>query len=106
MKIITNNVSYDNFPEVCKANDAFGIYCCWPDADREELIKAAPCLGWIPLKDHWCAIFLFNTLDEMMDVYRTVIGDDGPTIQNPYKGPVKVYALTCSPGGSLLTENT
>ena len=34
------------------------------------------------------------------------VGDDGPTKDNSYTGMARVYAVTISNKGELLTENT
>jgi hypothetical protein len=48
----------------------------------------------------------FKTEKEMKRYYDMTVGDDGPTKLNPYKGKVRIYALTCSRRGQTLTENT
>lgn len=51
-------------------------------------------------------ILLFETEDEVNRYYDMTVGDDGPTQSNPYNGPVRIYALTCSDRGILMRENT
>ena len=48
----------------------------------------------------------FDTEKEMEKHYDLTVGDDGPTKYNSYDGECRVYALTCSNTGELLTENT
>jgi hypothetical protein len=50
--------------------------------------------------------FLFETEEAMLAAYDATVGDDGPTAANAYDGSASIYALTCSPAGELLTENT
>ena len=50
--------------------------------------------------------FSFDTENEMMDAYLDMVGDDGPTTRNPYNGDYRVYAMTVSNYGEILTENT
>jgi hypothetical protein len=50
--------------------------------------------------------FLFETEEEMERAFLQCVGDDGPTELNKYNGPVRVYAVTCSPIGGILNENT
>lgn len=74
-----------------------------------ELIKAAPYLNYD--EDHQlliegCGTLVFDSEEEMNETFELTVGDDGPTKTNPYNGPARVYALTCSPDGQLLTENT
>ena len=84
------------------------MYASWdPDADWSQVILAAPWLLEIEGYQAGPEMFVFfETEDEMVQKFNMTIGDDGPNDVNPYKGPVKVYALTCSPEGNLLTENT
>lgn len=49
---------------------------------------------------------LFDTAEERDAAYQNTVGDDGPTKTNPYNGPCRIYALTISPDGELLNENT
>lgn len=98
---------------VAQSQNKWAIYISWvwPDAyeDHEELIKAAPYLN---LEDDsqiifdGCAILLFETEEEMQDIFYRTVGDDGPTKLNNYNGKIRVYALTCNPRGLLLNENT
>ena len=107
MKFYTHT---DIFTELCRLNGKWGLYISFlDDDDLDEVIKAAPYLdyfehGQILLEGS--AIILCDTEEEMMNLYHQTVGDDGPTELNPYEGPVTVYALTCNPEGTLLTENT
>jgi len=98
---------------LCKATQKWGLYIniflpedCF---DFREVVKAAAFLdletdgqvladeeGWI----------LFDDEESMLDAFDSCVGDDGPTHLNSYNGPIRVYALTCSPEGQLLNENT
>ena len=51
-------------------------------------------------------LVLFDTAAERDAAYRNTVGDDGPTATNSYSGPCRIYALTISPAGELLNENT
>lgn len=51
-------------------------------------------------------VLLFDTEAEMLAAYLTFVGDDGPTLYNPYKGKYRSYALTISSTGQALSENT
>ena len=50
--------------------------------------------------------FLFDTKEEMGDYFWQTVGNDGPTKSNHYEGNISIYALTCSPEGQTLNENT
>jgi hypothetical protein len=52
------------------------------------------------------AFLLFDTKTEMLCYFNQTVGDDGPTKVNPYNGDFTVFAVTCSPEGKLLSENT
>lgn len=100
--------------EVCRASKKWGMFVnlncpvnimnCWG-----EIEKAAPYLD--ASKHHQLigdgyGYLLFDTEEEMIKTYELTVGDDGPTKSNPYDGPARVYALTCSPEGQFLNENT
>jgi hypothetical protein len=51
---------------------------------------------------HMCdgeAFLFFDTEAEMRSYYERTVGEDGPTATNPYKGPFRVWAMTCGPDG-------
>jgi len=79
--------------------------------DPKEILKAAPYLDCDD-NDHMqalsdgMAILVFDSEEEMEDHYQQTVGDDGPTEKNPYNGPGRVYALTCTASGELQNENT
>ena len=85
------------------------MYINFTDSDWDELILAAPYLN---IHDHAAyllnesLLLVFDTVQEMEEAYWSTVGDDGPTDTNPYNGPVRVYALTISPEGIFLNENT
>jgi hypothetical protein len=108
---------YEAEGALCRETQMWGLYISWGcpscyEAGGEtlqEIIKAAPFLNF---KEHsqqlldGYGFFLFNTEEEQLDHYWQVVGDDGPTKSNPYKGPARVYALTFNPKGQLMNENT
>ena len=49
---------------------------------------------------------LLDTEEEMMNVYHHIVGDGGPTKFNDYDGECRVFAMTISNEGQILTENT
>jgi hypothetical protein len=78
-----------------------------PIVDYQEVLKATPYLTFEDsqvLLDG-CAVIVFDTIEEMELIYNRTVGDDGPTQLNPYKGPARVYALTCV-NGEFQEENT
>lgn len=100
------------FAAHCKATGKWGLLLGFgyvPTDNVTDITLAAPMLDFS--RDGQAIIdghaFLFYDTEEAMCVdFDRVVGDDGPTASNPYDGPVKVYALTCSPDGQLLDENT
>lgn len=103
------------FERLCAATKKWGLCIGFgynnmhaPEA-FEEICKAAPYLSIesdLQILMEGNAIFLCDTEEEMLDLFYQTVGDDGPTSKNSYSGEYKVYALTCSPTGQLLTENT
>jgi hypothetical protein len=98
------------FTELCRLNSMWGLSVSFQDDDDlDEVIKAAPYLNY---KDHGqilaegSAIVLCDTEEEVVELYKRTVGDDGPTKLNDYDGPVKVYARVCNPQGEVLFENT
>lgn len=79
------------------------------DASWEEYGKAAPYLAGtqgIQVLANGRAYILCESGAELDTLYGQTVGDDGPTDNNPYSGPARVYALTCDPDGLIRTENT
>lgn len=78
-------------------------------ADWDEVCLAAP---YLKCEKLWqvqfagVAYLFFDSEEELDRYYNKTVGDDGPTETNSYDGPVRVYALTCDPSGSLMNENT
>ena len=95
---------------ICKKSKKFGMYInFYEDQEYSDTMKAAPYLDFLTHYQVFCdcqAWLLFDTEKEMLDYYDKTVGDDGPTKLNQYKGKATVYALTCSPAGELLNENT
>jgi hypothetical protein len=54
------------------------------------------CNGWM---------ILLSDEAKIMVLFHQVVGDDGPTRDNPYKGKARVYAYVAGPSGGI-TENT
>lgn len=108
------------FSSLCRAHHKWGVriaFICPSLDDRylsdiREIEKAIPWIHRLNEKARWdllCSgsgFFLFDTEQEMRDFYDLTVGDDGPTKLNHYNGQTSVYALTCSPDGQLLSENT
>lgn len=87
--------------ELCKATKKWAVYF----EGKTQL--AAPYLrDEIQLLSDGVGIVLCDSEEEMRLIYNQTVGDDGPTETNPYNGPCRVYAVTCSPDGQLLNENT
>lgn len=95
---------------LCKAKKKFGMYIYfYEDQSWSETKKAAPYLDFSVSHQIFIdgqAWLLFDSEEEMIIYYNQTVGNDGPTISNEYKGKAVVYALTCSPTGELLNENT
>jgi hypothetical protein len=86
------------------------IYMVTEDNEITEILKAAPYLetednGYQVIADGF-GILVFESEKTMERYYKLTVGDDGPTELNEYKGPARVYALTCNAKGELLHENT
>ena len=107
MKILTN---IEMLSALCKARKKFGMYInFYEDQSWSETKKAAPYLDFLTNHQIFLdgqAWLLFDSEEEMLIYYNQTVGNDGPTILNKYKGKASVYALTCSPTGELLNENT
>ena len=103
---------------ICKYKKEYALYLAF-EFDVEDLyenvMKAATFLRTIiPLEDQhklfngWLAVF-FDTKEEAVDAYNTVVGDDGPTEQNTYdpgEEGYRVYALLMDNRGQSRRENT
>jgi hypothetical protein len=51
-------------------------------------------------------LYLFyNTQREVMISYDQTVGDHGPTKDNKYAGPARIYASVYSPRDGWMTEN-
>ena len=105
MKILN---SYSKLQSACRDQQSFGLYLSFnPGLPLEEIQGAAPCLNHVlPILLDGDMILLFDSKLEMEEAYKGIVGDDGPTPSNPYKGPAKVFACRCDPNGNLLGENT
>lgn len=98
--------------ELCRLRGSWGLYLSHvPSAGigPYELARAVPFLDEAEVNSLWHndRVWLFFS-DEagLLGAFRQVVGDDGPTALNNYDGPACVYAVTCSPAGDLLDENT
>jgi hypothetical protein len=97
---------------LCRATSRYGMFIAfeWPEGvPLDEIAKAAPYLDLASDAQLLCdgeGFLLFDTEEELERAYRRTVGDDGPTPENPYDGPMRVYALTCFPDGELRNENT
>ena len=104
--------SHELFQSVCVWKQKHGLYLHFALTETitpDELFKASPWLSIDICFKLWAEqeLFLFfDTEAERDEAYQRTIGDDGPTALNPYNGPARIYALTCSPQGQLLNENT
>lgn len=103
---------------LCKLQKKWGLYLgfslpdLWNDGtaiNLDELQKCVPYLNRDQITDlfiYGSAYLFCDSEEECYRYYNQTVGDDGPTKDNPYDGPVKVYALTCDPNGDLQAENT
>lgn len=105
------------FQLLCKSTKKWGVSIYignWKNPD--EVQKAAPYLDFAKndekhendaqIMTDEMGIILTDTEKECDQIFNQTIGDDGPTKENPYNGPQRIYALTCNPNGELQTENT
>lgn len=86
---------------------ALGKWCMFISVyanGEEDIALAAPYLANITDGDS--DIFVFDSEQECRDTFNQTVGDDGPTVSNPYDGPCKIYAVTCDNNGNLQQENT
>lgn len=104
---------------ICKGEGCWGIFLSvgWsggePPTDAgdwlDHLHRAAPVLSrpeCAQVAVDGEGFLLFETETEMLAVFGSIVGDDGPTQANAYNGPCRVYALTADPDGRLRNENT
>jgi hypothetical protein len=97
------------FAQLCLSMHKWGVYISFDSDDDKEFEKAAPYLDGIrdcQIFADGCGIILCDSQEEMETIFGQTVGDDGPTETNSYNGIARVYALTCSPAGTLLNENT
>lgn len=110
IEVVTNNSEILSL--LCKTKKKYGMFISIsrPKSYRiEEIIAAAPYLAqpiFFDIRMNDSGFIFFDTEEELDHHYLMTVGDDGPTITNPYNGPVRVYALTCGPDGDLWNENT
>lgn len=99
----------DALTELCRATKRWGMLISFDPDDHAEVMKAAPFLNIETAAQVLCdgfGILLFDSEEECRTTYSETVGDDGPTVTNPYDGPARVYALTCGPDGEFRQENT
>lgn len=104
--------SMDLFTAHCGATKRWGMMISFiPPQEDEEwdgFRLACPYHGELSVQ-HMCdgeAFLFFDTEVEMRSYYERTVGEDGPTATNPYKGPFRVWAMTCGPDGRARSENT
>lgn len=106
MKIMTSS---DLFEEYLKSTGTYGcLLSTGFDGGPNELQKAVPLLPYENGVVELCFknIFVtFDTKEEAKAFFDTVVGEDGSTATNPYKGPASVYAWWGGPEG-IISENT
>lgn len=110
-KILT---SLDCLQELCKYKGCWGMLLCFPDISIGEyrhtyfgeVQKAVP---YISMQDLFGmggnTMFLFGPCKEIESRFWQTVGEDGPTPENTYDGPARVYAITCDQNGHLQHEN-
>lgn len=106
--------SWGTLQELARATGKPHMYISFqnPDFSPEEQNKCAPYLEFsgnrkdIQIWSTGWGYILFDTDEEMELALRQTIGDDGPTNENPYKGPARCYACTCYGDGELGSNNT
>lgn len=77
-----------------------------PETPMHEVSKAAPFGADVvaALSTGFC-ILRFGGEGAARRAFDRVVGNDGPTKLNPYKGPARVFAYLVGPNGGI-TENT
>ena len=97
----------DFIQEYAKATSKFCMYIHFDNKlPCREIRKAAPYLSLDQVVMDGLYILTFDTENEMDEYFDMTVGDDGPTKDNSYTGMARVYAVTISNKGELLTENT
>lgn len=98
------------FEQFLQCSKKYGVLlsCSSDNPLPEEVEKAAPGLSrteYILLASGDKMYAIFDTYHEANAFFWKVVGDDGPTQNNPYNGPVRVFACMGGPEG-IITENT
>lgn len=112
--------SWHKFAELyCRATGRW-VVCFSPWFDGEsfdngssygEMLKAAPILADPAEPDAGQVItdgmgfIVCGDESQAIHEYNRIVGDDGPTAENPYNGPVHIYACIFGPSGCT-NENT
>ena len=96
---------------LAKATGKYCLYISWDEDQllKEDVVPSAPYIDLIDQPQIFCdgeAIVLCETEEEAWKYYHLTVGDDGPTKENSYDGPIRTYALLCGPDGKMWTENT
>jgi hypothetical protein len=105
-----------DFPQLlecaCKVHKKWGIFLQLGPCEVDQFDDVELAVPWIHEKgsiSHFLAygwqIILFDTEEETYEHYKVIRGDDENHF-NTYQGPIKVYALTCTPDGECWNENT
>lgn len=99
--------TFDLLEAYCKVAQKWGVYASWAfeiETDIDEVFGACPLLDYHDVFKG-SVVFIYDTEEEAQNAFLSCVGDAGPTKVNPYKGPVKVFAVLAGPTG-MLTENT
>lgn len=106
------------FALACRLSRKWGLFLSIDAGDYDDtndglvgkngVLNAAPYLHTNSFNgEGWRAQYLlFDTKEDMERCYWATVGPDGPTETNDYDGNATIYAVTCSPAGQLLNENT
>ena len=108
------------FELACSAENKWGLYVSFvSDQDWKEVVQATGDLlvqGPKPFVDagdvnmnvlfNESGYFFYDSEKEARVSFDQVVGDEGPTGANPYKGPGNVYAELYSPVEGLVTTNS
>ncbi len=102
--------TFEVFQVLCKSTKQWGLYISSSnDESWAEINKAAPYLDAINDASFFlegCRVILCDSKEEALELFWQTVGDDGPTLENPYNGPARVYACVCGPDGKFTHENT